>query len=148
VTAVDCDPAGRRVVSGGLDHKLLLWNIAEGVVTKVYDRSGYHEAAILSVRWSYEDDLFASCAADASVYLWSTKYDIPLISFIGHHYAVDCLVFINSHKLLSSGRDSFILVWDIKAGGVVDSERTHGKSVQTKVRQPALPSPPLLCGVV
>jgi WD40 repeat protein len=133
VTCIDGDTDGKRVISGGVDHKLLLWNLEGGLVTKVFNRQGFHEAAILSVRWSYEKEIFASCSADACVYLWSTKYSIPLISFIGHHFAVDKLLFINSHKLLSSGRDSFILVWDIKVGGVVDSEMKHGKEMMTKV---------------
>lgn len=133
VTAVDCDPVGKRVVSGGIDNILLLWNVSENVVIKIYNRDGYHDAPILSVRWSYEKDIFASCAADGRVYLWSTKYNLPLVNYSGHNYAVDNLVFINSHKLLSSGRDSFIMVWDIKVGGVVDSEQTHGSTVLTKV---------------
>ena len=135
VTCIDGDPAGLRVISGGVDRLLLLWDTQAGIVMKVYAHNGYHEAAILSVKWSYEKDLFASCSADASVFLWSTKYDLPLLHFRGHHLAVDSLVFINSHKMLSSGRDGFILVWDIRSGGVVDTEKKHGREVVSKVRQ-------------
>ena len=136
VTCVDGDTEGRRVVTGGVDHKLLLWDTSEGVVIKIYNRNGYHETPILSVRWSYEKDIFASCATDGKVYLWSTKYDIPLIFFKGHRKPVDNLLFINSHKLLSSGRDSHIFIWDIKVGGIVDSEKKQGREVLTKVSKP------------
>jgi len=132
VTAVDCDPVGERVISGGVDTNLLLWSISEGVVIKIYSRKEYHKAPIMSVKWSYERDIFASCASDASVYLWSTKYDIPLLNCAAHHHAVDNLLFINSHKLLTSGRDSFIGVWDIRDGGVVDSTGQHGRSAVVK----------------
>lgn len=135
ITAIDCDPAGKRIISGGIDHNLLLWDVEQGVVTKIYSRAGYHHAPILKVRWSYEKDIFASCASDAKVYIWSTKYDLPLLNLSGHHHAVDNLVFINSHKLLTGGRDPFILVWDIKVGGVVDVDQGHGRTVQTKVNE-------------
>jgi hypothetical protein len=67
------------------------------------------------VAFSPDGKLLASATVEGDVAVWSTKTGRLLADLEGHRGPVSGLAFADSKTLVSSGRDSSVLVWDVTA---------------------------------
>jgi WD40 repeat protein len=75
------------------------------------------------VAFSPDGMMVASTDMEGNVYLWSADKGRKLAEFHGHHDQVRCLVFSpDSRRLLSGGRDTMMLLWDVESIGKEKSD--------------------------
>jgi Tol biopolymer transport system component len=68
IEAVDFNPEGTMLASGGDDGKLHIWDVRTG--TKLFILSG-HSGTVTHIHWSKHNQLIASASADGSIVVWS-----------------------------------------------------------------------------
>jgi WD40 repeat protein len=67
VNSIDFDPQGKRLVSGGADRIIRIWNLETG---KTIHQLGGHQGEIATVAFAYGGRLVVSAATDGTIKLW------------------------------------------------------------------------------
>jgi WD40 repeat protein len=60
------------------------------------------------------DSLIASASCDMSVKIWDTETYLCKKTLVGHNSGIRCLLYINKDKLIITGLNKVLQVWDIK----------------------------------
>jgi WD40 repeat protein/uncharacterized caspase-like protein len=106
--------APRRVVTGGLNGQLLLW---EGGKEKPTDL-GRLDRAILAIAFTPDGSAFAAAGADKSVWVWQTdrpRQRVRLEPNPQHTEQVNVLIGWPNNKLFASGSDdTTIKLWSLE----------------------------------
>lgn len=119
------------VASGGLDHKICLWDLngagknLEINVGKVED---VVKGSIYALR--ARGSLIASGGPESVVRLWDAKSGKSITKLVGHTDNVrDILISDDGDTLLTASSDQTIKVWSITAGRCVHTLTMHNDSV-------------------
>lgn len=118
---------GRFLLTGGNDHKTIIWDPQTGNVVKTYF---LHSAPILDVDWG-EGDMFATASADRVIHV--CKVGVPgnaaLVAFRGHSNEINSVCWSPDGRLVaSSSDDATAKVWSVDKGLLHDM-RGHVKEV-------------------
>ena len=104
-------PDGQRVVTGGMDRQVKLWD-ADGRVTEVLSGHGGH---VRAVAFSPDGAFVASGGSDRTVLLWkpSPRPGLKLLhTYWGHHADVATVAFSpDGSKIVSGCDDGTLIVW-------------------------------------
>ncbi len=108
----------QRIVSGGDDNDLILWNITDGASRRLEG----HTAKVAGLAVSPDKRLVASASWDARIGLWPVDGGAP--EFLsGHAAGVNAVAFSGDGKrLYSASVDGSIKLWDL-------GERTEKRTV-------------------
>ncbi|CAG2181611.1 unnamed protein product, partial [Oppiella nova] len=68
---------GQYLASGGMDRKVIVWDIGSGKSLKVFTG---HSNAVYSVCFDHNNTLLSSCGADQTLKLWNLKNTINSLS--------------------------------------------------------------------
>lgn len=127
------DTNANWVASGGLDHRICLWDLAGGGST-----------LDINVRKSEADDvvkgsvytlkakgsMIASGGPESVVRLWDIKSGKSITKFVGHTDNVrDLLISEDGDTILSASSDQTIKVWSLTAGRCLHTLTMHNDSV-------------------
>jgi len=112
--------ADGRILSGGMDSKLCLWD-ARGV--RCTELTGHH-GSVSVVRGNTNGTLAFSGGYDKTVRIWDTKRRAELSSLVGHKGPVLDLVVAHG-SVLSGGRDGMAIIWDVGTGAPSRKLRGH-----------------------
>lgn len=119
------------VASGGLDHKIRLWDL-NGGGEKLHIDVGEDESSAkgsvyaLSVRGS----IMASGGPESIVRLWDPKSGKRIKNFVGHTDNIrDILVNEDGDTVMTASSDQSIKVWSITAGRCMYTLTMHNDSV-------------------
>lgn len=138
VTTVSHCPDG-RVVSGGMDSKVCLWN-ATGVVCA--DLVG-HLGSVSRVRTSALRNIAISSGYDRSLRAWDLRSKTEVACCNGHKAPI--LDFIWANDVVVSGdRSGVLMVWDTSRGEAVGTLKGHKGHITAMA---AMPEPGALPGV-
>jgi len=96
-----------RLVSGSKDKSVLLWDLATGQSSLLYRG----DAWISAVAGDPASNL-AAFAADDNLILVARPDGTVTASFTGHTAPVQVLLFLDGGRLLSTGYDARVLLWD------------------------------------
>jgi WD repeat-containing protein 48 len=125
------DRTANWVASGGLDHKICLWDLngagkhLEIDVGKIQD---VVKGSIYALR--AQGSLIASGGPESVVRLWDVKSGKSITKFVGHTDNVrDILISDDGDTLLTASSDSTIKVWSIAAGRCLHTLTMHNDSV-------------------
>jgi WD40 repeat protein len=111
VLSVDFSPDGKQLVSGGIDSKVILWNLTSNI-NRTWTE---HTESVYSVSFSPDGHYIASGSGDNSIKLWNiTSIDDSAINtFSGHVNQINAVNFSPDGTLLASGsQDTDIKVWN------------------------------------
>ncbi len=76
-----------------------------------------HKSKVLSVAFSLDGRILASCSADKTIRLWDVDGKKELKALKGHTMGVNCLAFSPNGLLLASGgNDRKVRVWNLEKG--------------------------------
>ncbi|OCT44386.1 WD repeat protein [Cladophialophora carrionii] len=125
------DRTANWVVSGGLDHKICLWDLngagknLEIDVGKIQD---VVKGSVYALR--ARGSLLASGGPESVVRLWDVKSGKSITKLVGHTDNVrDILISDDGDTLLTASSDQTIKVWSIAAGRCVHTLTMHNDSV-------------------
>jgi WD40 repeat protein len=122
VTALAYLPANRTLISGGLDRRLIWWNIAGGKPERRVDALGRVNRTAASA----DGRLLAVATDDLQTRIWNAATGAltreltgghPATTFLGRRNTVYCVAFSADAKRLATGdRAGTICVWDTASG--------------------------------
>eukprot|EP00656_Telonema_subtile_P051437 TRINITY_DN6915_c0_g1_i3.p1 TRINITY_DN6915_c0_g1~~TRINITY_DN6915_c0_g1_i3.p1 ORF type:complete len:568 (+),score=118.45 TRINITY_DN6915_c0_g1_i3:131-1834(+) len=113
--------ADGRVISGGMDAKLCLWD-AKGV--KCVDLTG-HSGSISVLKPSGDGRLAFSGSYDKTVRVWDTATARELCAFSGSHRGPVLDLAYAQDLVISGGRDGLAVLWDVASGTCSRKLRGH-----------------------
>ena len=118
ITAIALSPDRRRLLSGGRDGRLKLWDLA----TRQLLHSFSGQAAIESIAWA--DTSIASGGADGSIAVWHSETRELLRTWMPHKAAVQAVA-IASDQLVSSSWDLTLQMSHLHTGGLRQTLTGH-----------------------
>jgi WD40 repeat protein len=105
-------PDGKTLVSAGRDRVVRVWEVK----TRRERLAGMrHDAWVCAVAVSPDGKLIATATVQGDVHVWSAQTGRLLRDLDGHRGPVTGLVFADGKTLVSAGRDTSVLVWDVAA---------------------------------
>jgi U3 small nucleolar RNA-associated protein 13 len=136
INALDLAPNDRFLVSGSQDKLVKIFEVdftpgpsAQGALTHVGTCKG-HRRGVWAVKFSRNDRIVASGAADRTIKLWSLDDFTCLKSFEGHTNSVLRVDFMTQGmQLVSSASDGLVKLWNIKDEECVATLDNHEDKV-------------------
>jgi small GTP-binding protein len=116
-----------RVVSGGSDGTVRLWDAASGRELSVLEG---HKDWVLSVSWS-GDGRVVSGGSDGTVRLWDAASGRELSVLKGHKGRVWSVSWSADGRVVSSGDDGTVRLWDAASGRELSVLKGHKGSVRS-----------------
>jgi hypothetical protein len=113
ITAVEFSPDGVLLATGDRNNGLIVWEAGTG--REFFDLRG-HQAAITDVSWRLDSNVLASASEDGSVKLWEMENGGNIKSFGAHGGGIASLRFAKDGRLLTTGRDRVVRLWDQNGG--------------------------------
>jgi hypothetical protein len=109
ITAAEFSPDGVLLATGDRNNGLIIWEANTG--REFFDLRG-HQTAITDVSWRLDSNVVASSSEDTTVKLWEMENGGNIKSFGAHGGGVASVRFAKDGRLLSTGRDRMVRVWD------------------------------------
>ncbi len=114
VHSADLSPDAHRVLSGGEDMTVRLWELDTG---KELARLEGHGAPVRAVAFTPDSGRAVSASQDGTLRLWDLAAKKTVRTFTGHRGGVLCAaVTPDGKQLLSGGVDRSLRLWDIETG--------------------------------
>lgn len=113
VTALEFSPDGVLLASGDRNNGLLVWEALTG--REFFDLRG-HTAGITDISWRADSNVVASASEDGSIKLWEMNNGTAIKSIAAHGGGCRSGRFALDGRLVSSGRDRMVRVWDQNGG--------------------------------
>ncbi len=140
-------PDGTQAISGDLDGKIILWDVATGQKVREYgpddgdtDAVEGHTRLVRSVAFSPDGKTFLSGAADSRMILWDVETGEPLRVFgpddpdteavEGHARAVRTVLYAGDGRAVSASDDWTLALWDLNTGEMIRQFEGHQERVR------------------
>ncbi len=122
-TAIAFMEDGKKIVSGGYDKTIHVWDVSTGECLNVFPG---HEEFVCSIATSPNGKYIASGAGDGCIRIWDGQTGNCIQTLRDHYKAVASLKFTpDGEKLLSAGKDKVIRVWDCQTWQVIQNLKGH-----------------------
>ena len=119
VVAIALSPDGRTLVSGGLDDRIMLWDLTTG------ERLGIltgHSKPINCLATSPDGKTLISCSDDDTIKIWQLPNGAMLRSLAGHSRDVNSVAISPDGQVFASGsEDRTVCVWRTRTGELLQS---------------------------
>ena len=117
------------VASGGLDHKIKLWDL-NGGGEKLHIDLGENETKGSVYALSVRGSVMASGGPESIVRLWDPKSGRRITNFVGHTDNIrDILINQDGDTVMTASSDQSIKVWSVTAGRCMYTLTMHNDSV-------------------
>jgi WD40 repeat protein/Tol biopolymer transport system component len=134
VQSVAISSDGQRVLSGGDDGTVRLWDLNSG---KELRRFEGHSDKVYSVAFSPVDRRVVSGSLDMTVRLWDLETGKELRRFLGHTNCVACVAVLpNARRIISGGNDNVLRLWDVETGGELRTFKGHTRQIYSVAVSP------------
>lgn len=119
------------VASGGLDHKLYLWDLNGGGEVLNIDASGEDRTAKGSVyALGAVSSVLATGGPESVVRVWDPKSGKLITKFVGHTDNIrDILINRDGDTIMTASSDQTIKIWSLTAGRCMHTLTMHNDSV-------------------
>src|SRR5712692_6406091 len=131
---VACRPDGTRLVGGGQDGNVYVWDAKGG--TQILRLPGHH-GVIMSVAWSPDGTRLATGSSSrgegdsGEVFVWDAHSGSRVCSLGGHPGVVSVVTWApGGERLISGGSDGRLRWWEVESGECVRVQQAHQGTVQ------------------
>jgi transducin (beta)-like 1 len=129
--------SGRYLLSGSVDSTCVIWDAAKGEMLQHFR---FHKEPTLDVDWRDEDS-FASCSTDKTIYVCKLHQQSWLQRFQGHSDEVNAIKWDPAGQVLAScSDDKTAKLWSMSQAGCVRDLTEHTKEIYTIKWSPTGPS--------
>ncbi|MBN9122326.1 MAG: sigma-70 family RNA polymerase sigma factor [Planctomycetes bacterium] len=125
-------PDGKRIVSGGTDGTVRMWDTDTGKELWGWKQS----RDVLAVAFLPDGKRAVSGDAEGTIRVWDAETGKELKQLTGHIGGVDALAVGPNGRLVSAGADKTVRVWDAEAGKELRCFRGHTAAVRTVAVSP------------
>jgi WD repeat-containing protein 48 len=119
------------VASGGLDHKICLWDLngkGKRLEIDVADKANSAKASVYAL--SVNETIMASGGPESIVRVWDPRSGRRVTSFMGHTDNVrDVLINDSGDTIITASSDQTVKVWSVTAGRCMYTLTMHTDSV-------------------
>ncbi len=123
ITSVDLSPDGMRVVSGGRDQIVRVWEAETG---KCLGTLTGHSGAVWAVAWSADGSRLLSGSMDGTLRVWCAQSGQCLATVHGHGDTLTSVAWSSDgSQALSGSFDHALRLWDLKKGQYLKSHDRH-----------------------
>ncbi len=116
VTAVEFSPDGKYLASGDRNGGLMLWEAESG--QEMFSLPG-HKGAITAITWRSDSAMVLSASEDGTLKLWKSTDGSALRSITAHNGGALAARFTHDGRIVSSGRDNKVQIWDTSGKNVL-----------------------------
>ncbi|MEY2880871.1 MAG: Chromosome partition protein Smc [Verrucomicrobiota bacterium] len=109
VTALEFSPDGKYLASGDRAGGLVQWETESG--QPMFTLTG-HKGAITAITWRDDAEMFASASEDGTLKIWKASDGSAVRSANAHAGGVLAARFAHDGRVVTSGRDNKVQVWD------------------------------------
>ena len=113
ITAAEFSPDGVLLATGDRNNGLIVWEAQTG--REYFDLRG-HQAAITDVSWRLDSNVLASSSEDGGVRLWEMENGGNIRTIGAHGPGVASVRFVKDGRLITTGRDRYVRIWDQNGG--------------------------------
>lgn len=113
VTAIEFSPDSKYLATGDRNGGVVLWEAATG--QEMFTMPG-HKAGITALTWRGDSEMFVSASEDGTMKLWKAADGSALRSINAHTGGVLAARFTHDGRMVSSGRDNKVQIWDAATG--------------------------------
>ena len=130
--AVAFSPDGRTVFTGDWHTGIRVWDAHTGELLHTMTGPEGDRYPTTSIAFSPDGSTFASGSSDLTVRVWDTRTREVLHTLTGrsHSHAVRALSFSSDGKILATGGDDTIPLWDVRTGALLWKLEGHTGSVE------------------
>ncbi len=114
ITAIEFSPDGVLLASGDRANGLVVW---ESFTGRIYNDLVGHQGAINDVSWRSDSNIVASASEDGTIRQWEMTNGSQVRSWNAHGGA-EALDYIRDGRLVSTGRDRVVRLWNDDGGQV------------------------------
>lgn len=127
-----CDFVGDRIVSGGDDQSIKIWNPDHYREQQIFSGGGI---AALKARISPDGSSVATGYIDGSIKLWSREKGEQLsLLREGHDYLANAARFVRDHQILvTAAGDNTLRIWDVERGTQTAVLESSGRNIRFAV---------------
>jgi WD40 repeat protein len=135
VISVAFSPDGTRVLSGGYERTIKLWDAATGELIRTFKG---HSDLVSSVAFSPDGGAHVlSGSRDHTIKLWDAATGTLVRTFEGHSEEVTSVAFSpDGAHVLSGSSDATIKLWDIATGALIRTFGGHSTNVSSAAFSP------------
>ena len=120
-------PDGTRIVSGGDDSTVRIWDAQTGESVGKYDG---HIGYINSAAWSPDGTRIVSGGSDSTVRIWDAQTGESVGKYEGHSGTIRSVAWSpDGKRIVSGGYDSTVRIWDAQTGESVGKYEWHSGTI-------------------
>lgn len=109
IASVQWEPTGTRIAASTIDGQVLVYGI--DTPDKPLAFKG-HQSDVHAIAWSPDGEKIASAGYDQIIRIWDAETGSTIRTIRGHSQGVTSLIWTAGNKLVSTGREGRVFVWD------------------------------------
>ncbi len=113
VTAIEFSPDSKYLATGDRNGGVVLWEAASG--QEMFTMPG-HKGGITAITWRGDSEMFATASEDGTLKLWKSTDGSALRSINAHTGGALAARFTHDGRVVTSGRDNKVQIWDAATG--------------------------------
>ena len=128
--AAALSPNGKKIVSGGGDRIVKLWDID---ASRIIAKWTGHRYDIVSVCWNRDGGQILSGSHDGTAMVWNAESGNTILAIKTGHSVVYSAIYSPDETMIASGGHSgeneFINIWDANTGKLIAKPEGHTRGV-------------------
>ena len=120
-------PDGKRIVSGGTDSNVRIWDATTGIA--IMTLRG-HKGPLREVAYSTDGRRILSASEDTTVKVWDAATGDEIMTLRGHTDGIQSVAFSpDNTRIVSGSKDKTIRIWDSTTGDKLEILQGHADAV-------------------